>query len=280
MKSNEKTGLTESRLAEFRKAAKDGRGRLSWNRFLNGGSLRSRSIQPTRSRGDFYFQRRQVADTMFEAEQESHYLELVKMCQNSLRGEGVSILADKILNPGDQLSMRQAAILQLLELEEIGRLRQILAHAAETPPETDKNLSLALFNVHKSAAFAEDKIFKKAPDLAIMGFDIERRPGKRPRIAFREATAEELMTSLGNVSLDAGVELDISSWRVSLGLEPVGTEDDLPPVGGNPAASALRQRMIDKIERIAGQKRLEYGLTRQHQLLFRNVLDNKRLFLA
>ena len=176
MPSSEKVPQ-ESRPAELQKAAKASRRRLSWNRFLSGGSLRNRPIQPPRSRGDLYFQRRQIADTIFEAEQEGPYLELVKMCQNSLRGENADILADKILNPGDQLSMRQAAILQLLELSEIGRLRQILAHAAGTPPETDKKLSLALFNVHKTAAFAEDAIFKKAPDLAIMGFDIGNGPG-------------------------------------------------------------------------------------------------------
>ena len=89
------------------------------------------------------------------------------------------------------------------------------------------------------------------------------------------------MTSLGNTSAQAGVELDISSWRISLGLKPIGAEDSPPePSNGNPEIIALRRQMIDKIERIVQERRLEDGLTRQHQLLFGYVLDNKRLFLT
>ena len=275
----------ESQLIKAQEAANNGR-RLSWNRFLAGGSLRNTSLrdrptQKLRSRlGTSLEQRRQMADVAFEAEQNARCAELVQMFQNRLRGRQPETLTGTVLDAKDQLAIRQAAILQLLELGALGHLRQILAWAAETPLAIDKNLHTALFKVHQRGSFADEKILKKAPDLAIMSFDIERRAGHPARTAFRAASAEEMMITLGDVSLEAGVELDISSWRVSLGLEPIGTEDDPPEPVENPAASALRRQMIDKIERIAREKQLEHRLTLQHRLLFRNILNNKRLFLA
>ncbi len=254
--------------------------RWSWERFLSGGSLRhpplrSREIKTPKKR----ISRRQLVDEAFESQRMQAYQAIVERNQASLNTQAEAVLADISLNCDQHLPRRQAALTQLLKRGAFGRLRQILVLGSSKRLPNDSNLRAAFFNLHKGGAFSAEEVIKRAPDLARLGFDIDISHKNSPRILLKTSSGEDLMKSLGNVSLKNSLEFDISTWRIALGLEPQGEAEDVPPSAQNdPLTLELRRAMISKIKQILQDKDLKYNLTSAHIELFEEVLKNKSSF--
>ncbi len=303
MKEHAEKGYKHARERRGEKSSEktqEGSKRLNWKRFLAGGSLRDkavgesskRKIPGAKGKGRMArglqrgLNRRQFADERYAAEQDKQHQEVVGRAQYDISGQGLEAHEAMAKNDEEPLYRRQAAVASLAHNAAIPHLRRVAAYALKAG-DSDPNVHLALFNVKRSGALGEERIFKAAPDLLSMSFTpLEFQKGK-VRVQITETSDAARLVTIGKTRGQDLNKLDISTLRVGLGLDADQSDTviDLPAVPTKIHATGdadnLRRIMIQQIESVMDpdNKPGKGSVTAEQLALFEHVLENKKKFL-
>ena len=266
---------------------------MSAGRLLSGGHLLDSSLAEHDKDGEKkerktpfgqYLQgRRRMADAAYEGQMTETHGALIKQDQGSLAGRDFGFLENIATSTSEPLHRQQAAIVQLAEASAVTQLRNIIEHAENTPADENKNLHIALHNTLRSGVFYKEAIVKKAPDLARLSFEvIDKTTGKR-KVEIKKAESVSKLQSIGNISVKDSTDMDISTWRVGLGLKPEKAKGvtketiDLTDTGDS-AADDLRNEMVRKIKALMDKKNKlgRASITAQQRRLFKDVIIAKK----
>ena len=262
---------------------------ISAGRLLSGGHLLDSSLGEHTKDGDKkesktrigqYLQgRRRMADAAYEEQRTETHGNLVKQGQGSLAGRDFGVLEDIATSSSEPLYRQQAAIVQMAEAGAVTQLRNIIEHAENTPADKSKNLHIALHNALRSGVFYKEAMIKKAPDLARLSFEvIDKTTGKR-KVEIKKAASVSKLQSIGNVSVKDSTDMDISTWRVALGLKSQKAKDVKETINltdtGDSAADDLRAEMQLKIKELmdSENKLGRTSMTAQQRRLFKDVIE-------
>ena len=235
--------------------------------------------------------RRQFADERYAAEQDKQHQEVVGRAQYDISGQNPDAHEALARNNSEEdkepLYRRQAALASLAQHAAIPHLRRVIAYALEAG-DSDPNIHRALYNVKRSGAFSEERIFKAAPDLAAMDFEHPEPEKGKVRVKIKETSDNARLTAIGDKQRGKDLnELDITTLRIGLGLnaDKDDTVIDLPAVPteihATGAGDNLRRIMVRQIESIMDPKNLpgQGSITAEQLALFEHVIDDKDLFL-